>query len=121
MSRVPAPRASITLSAALLGLALLSSGCGSDPGLPVEKFEMKDVSVPAMFRELAQGLGRPYVLELPDRSIDARFDLLMEGTSEQGVLESGDQGLHAVAPAVFLRPPSTVSRSPITRNRLAPA
>lgn len=52
------------------------------------EFEMIDLPAPAMFNELARGLGRPHLLELPPRSINERHDLRMVDTDELSVLDA---------------------------------
>jgi hypothetical protein len=49
---------------------------------------MKDLQVPVMFEQLAQGLRKPYVMELPPRSVDERYDLNLENASEGEVLQA---------------------------------
>ena len=57
--------------------ALVAAGC-RPPELRIERLDLQDFQAPAMFRETAMLIHRPFVLELPPRSIDGRFDLKMD-------------------------------------------
>lgn len=61
-------------------LLLLTASC-ADPGPRIERLDLQDLPAPAMFRQTATMLRRPYLLELPSRSIDGRFDLKLDDVS----------------------------------------
>lgn len=74
-------RAFVPVLPALLALA----SCGP-AGAPVAEFTVQDLSTPAMVEELARGLGKAYVVELPSRPVEGRHSLELRGVSEVDVL-----------------------------------
>ena len=70
------------LVVAAVAVALLRAGRGA----PIERLELVDLPTPDMVAQLAQGLGRPYVIELPKKHPTDGHDLRLEDTSERSAL-----------------------------------
>lgn len=72
----------------LLAASILpAAACAPGPARPVAKIDLVDYTPPAMFRELARGVGVPFVMELPDEAAHDRSDLSMEDVDASDVLE----------------------------------
>ena len=71
----------------LLAVSALLACAGGPGERPVAAFDMQDLPAPAMFQQLAQGLGRPVVLELPPGPVNLRFDVHLKRTNEREILE----------------------------------
>jgi hypothetical protein len=67
-------------------IALTLTACRPS-GAPVQRFKMEDMQVTEMFLQLAIGLKRPFVLELPARPVNGRFNVELEATSDEAVLD----------------------------------
>jgi hypothetical protein len=84
--RVSLAARNVAILAVTVALGACSREGPSGSGARVAEFDMEDLQAPAMFEQLATGLRKAYLLELPPRSVDARFDLELADTTEAEVL-----------------------------------
>lgn len=77
----------VGVALALAACAALACG-GADRGRPVQELELVDLPVPAMYLEVARGLGKAHVVEIPDAMRQERHALSLRDTSEAEVLEA---------------------------------
>lgn len=81
--------AAATLIVLLVAVAVVVvvAGLGRDRGRAIEQLELVDLTTPAMVLEMARGLGKPYVIELPSVHPIERHDLRLADSSELEALE----------------------------------